>query len=64
MKRAMIYLLCLAALPWLGGCNSIYSNYREIENLLVVRSVGFDREDGGTRFSSRPPQTMTASRYA
>lgn len=51
MKRAMIYLLCLAALPWLGGCNSIYSNYREIENLLVVRSVGFDREDGGTRFS-------------
>ena len=51
LKRAMIYLLCLAALPWLGGCNSIYSNYREIENLLVVRSVGFDREDGGTRFS-------------
>ena len=47
----MISLLCLAALPWLGGCNSIYSNYREIENLLVVRSVGFDREDGGTRFS-------------
>lgn len=46
-----MYLLCLAALPWLGGCNSIYSNYREIENLLVVRSVGFDREDGGTRFS-------------
>ena len=52
-----MYLLCLAALPWLGGCNSIYSNYREIENLLVVRSVGFDREDGGTRFS-------LASRYA
>ena len=51
MKRAIMYLLCLAALPWLGGCNSIYSNYREIENLLVVRSVGFDREDGGTRFS-------------
>ena len=57
-----MYLLCLAALPWLGGCNSIYSNYREIENLLVVRSVGFDREDGGT--PSRPPQTTTASRYA
>ncbi len=51
MKKAIAFLLCFTVMPWLGGCNSIYSNYREIENLLVVRTVGFDRDDGGTRFS-------------
>ena len=52
MKRIMIFIICIVLLPSLGGCNSIYSNYREIENLLVVSSVGFDRSDAdSTRFS-------------
>lgn len=68
MKRIMIFIICIALLPSLGGCNSIYSNYREIENLLVVSSVGFDRSGSdGTRFSlassaedNGPPIRMAA----
>ncbi len=51
MRRTAACILIIIFLPLLCGCGSIYSNYREIENLLVVRTVGFDREDGGTRFS-------------
>lgn len=46
LRNAAVCLLCLALLT---GCStgSIYSNYREIERLLVVQTVGVDLSDNG-----------------
>ena len=45
-------VLVLAAL--LTGCSggSIYSNYRELEQLMVIQTLGFDRTSGGVRLSA------------
>lgn len=45
-------VLVLAAL--LAGCSggSIYSNYRELEQLMVIQTLGFDRTPGGVRLSA------------
>ena len=41
----------MCALPALSGCSSIYSNYREIQQLMVVQTMGIDREKGGVQVS-------------
>lgn len=48
----IVALVCLAAL--LGGCSggSIYSNYREIEQLMVIQTMGFDFTETGVRLSA------------
>lgn len=45
-------VLVLAAL--LAGCSggSIYSNYRELEQLMVIQTLGFDRTPDGVRLSA------------
>lgn len=53
MRRALAAsLLCAAFLP-LSGCTlSVYNNYRELERLQVIETVGLDAgEDGGVVLS-------------
>ena len=51
MKRFLSLLIIICALPALGSCGSIYSNYREIQQLMVVQTMGIDREKGGVQVS-------------
>lgn len=51
MKRFLSLLIIICALPALSGCGSIYSNYREIQQLMVVQTMGIDREKGGVQVS-------------
>ena len=51
MKRFLSLLITMCALPALSGCSSIYSNYREIQQLMVVQTMGIDREKGGVQVS-------------
>lgn len=51
MKRFLSLLIIIGALPTLSGCSSIYSNYREIQQLMVVQTMGIDREKGGVQVS-------------
>ena len=48
----IITVVCLAAL--LSGCSggSVYSNYREIEQLMVIQTMGFDYAKSGVRLSA------------
>lgn len=50
MKRLLIIYSMLFTLP-LSGCKSIYNNYKEIEELLVVQTMGLDEQGGGVRLS-------------
>ena len=47
MKRLISVLLVLAMLPALSSCASVYSNYREMEELLVIRTMGLDAAEAG-----------------
>lgn len=47
MKKLIALLLILAMLPALSGCGSIYSNYQELENLLVIQTMGIDKTPAG-----------------
>ena len=51
MKRFLSLLIIICALPALSGCGSIYSNYREIQQLMVVQTMGIDREKSGVQVS-------------
>ena len=51
MKRFLSLLIIMCALPALSGCSSIYSNYREIQQLMVVQTMGIDREKSGVQVS-------------
>ena len=51
MKRFLSLLIIICALPALSGCGSIYSNYREIQQLMLVQTMGIDREKGGVQVS-------------
>lgn len=51
MKRFLSLLIIIFSLPALSGCGSIYSNYREIQQLMVVQTMGIDREKGGVQVS-------------
>ena len=50
MKRFLSLLITICALPALGSC-SVYANYREIQQLMVVQTMGIDREKGGVQVS-------------
>lgn len=51
MKKLLSVLLILSFLPALSGCGSIYTNYREVEQLLVIQTMGLDYIPGGVRIS-------------
>lgn len=49
MKRifkCIVPLLCLSLLCGCGG-GGIYSNYRELDELIIIQTMGFDATDGG-----------------
>lgn len=51
MKRFLIiYIIVVFCLP-LSGCKSIYNNYKEIEQLLVIQTMGLDQHGGGVMLS-------------
>lgn len=52
MKK-LLCLILAASLFLLSGCSggSIYTNYREVEQLMVIQTMGFDRSDGGITLS-------------
>lgn len=49
MKKYILYIILCAI--FLSGCGSIYSNYREVEQLLVIETMGFDSLPGGVRLT-------------
>ena len=52
MKRFLsLLIIIICSLPSLSGCGSIYSNYREIQQLMVVQTMGIDREKSGVQVS-------------
>ncbi len=53
MKRIISAVLALSLLLTASGCSggSIYSNYRDIAELLVVQTLGFDLRSGKVRLS-------------
>lgn len=48
MKNFLCILLCFPTL-FLSACGGIYENYREIERLSVVDTMGIDRTPGGVK---------------
>ena len=42
MKRGILILFLLCSLPALSGCAGIYANDREVEQLLVIQTLGLD----------------------
>lgn len=46
MKKWILIVLLLISLP-LSGCYGIYSNFREIEQLQVMETMGFDANETG-----------------
>lgn len=50
MKRLLIIYITIISLS-LSGCKTIYNNYKEIEQLLVVQTMGLDRQGNGVLLS-------------
>lgn len=53
MKKFIAALCALSLMLTASGCSggSIYSNYRDIAELLVIQTLGFDLSDAGVRLS-------------
>ena len=51
MKRYISILIIISSLLSLSGCGGIHTNYREIQQLMVVQTMGLDREEGSIRVS-------------
>ena len=51
MRTLLVLLLCLAQLLLLGGRGGIQTNFREVEELLVLQTMGLDRTRTGLRLS-------------
>ena len=53
MKKFIAALCALSLMLTASGCSggSIYSNYRDIAELLVIQTLGFDLSDTGVRLS-------------
>ena len=53
-KKLVVALITICILPSLAGCGrsgTIYSNYREVEQLQLIRAVGVDSESGDVRLT-------------
>lgn len=55
MKRFLSLIIIMVSLPSLAACNTIYSNYREIQQLLVIQTLGLDMKNGGVLVSMAAP---------
>ena len=49
MKKIVCFLIIAGMLPSMCGCGSIYSNYREVEQMLVIQSMGLDYIPSGVQ---------------
>lgn len=49
MKKLLSLLLCF--IPFLNGCGSIYSNYRELEQIKVIQTMGLDYIPSGVQLT-------------
>ena len=64
-KLLIIYSIAICVLT--SGCTSIYNNYKEIEQLLVIRTMGLDEQGGGIMLSlasaagSSQPRRLSAA---
>jgi len=62
MKKLISLLIIILSLPSLAGCSTIYSNYREIQQLLVIQTLGMDLADtGGVQVSMAAPAENSGS---
>ena len=63
MKKAVSLALAMALSLGLTGCSgsSIFSNYREIENLEIIRTIGIDSTPGGVDVTACTGLTGTDS---
>lgn len=57
MKRILSFLITIVLSLCLTGCGSIYSNYREVEQLLVIQTMGLDALSDGVRLTLAAPST-------
>jgi len=51
MKKLLAFLLCAAQLLLFAGKNGLKRNYREVEQLLVIQTMGLDALRGGVTLS-------------
>lgn len=51
MKKNLFFLIIMGMLLSLSGCSGIYSNFREVEELLVIQSMGLDDSPEGVSLS-------------
>lgn len=47
MKKLLIIIYIVVFTLPLAGCKSIYNNYKEIEQLLVIQTMGLDEQSNG-----------------
>ena len=51
MKRGISLLIIICILLSLSGCSGIYSNFRKLERLLVIQTMGIDSAEEGVGIS-------------
>lgn len=51
MKKIISLLIIICLLISLSGCNGIYTNFREVEQLLVIQTMGLDYSPEGISLS-------------
>lgn len=49
MKKLLSLILCF--IPFLNGCGSVYSNYRELEQIKVIQTMGLDYIPSGVQLT-------------
>ncbi len=51
LYKIIAALLCLGAALSLSGCAGLYANVREVEDLLVIQTLGLDGDPAGVRLT-------------
>lgn len=51
MKKIFVLLIIITLIPALGGCSGISSNYKELESLLVIDTIGVDYAPSGVKLT-------------
>ena len=51
MKKLLALMLCAAELLLFAGRDGLRSNYREVEELLVIQTMGLDKTGSGVKLS-------------
>lgn len=69
-RRAVLICFIISIGMLLSGCEGLWGNYRAIERLMLVETMGFDTERGSVRLSlssaadslaGKPPKRLTAA---